>query len=377
MNDIRLCLLINTLSGGGSEKQLLLTAIGLQKHGYRCSIYWLEDRPLHRQWLSLIQTAKRVGVQFRAPSHGARIDFLQLARLRTELVDNRNTVLWTWGYRSDFVALGILLTTFNTKIIGSLRSAAAQKIWKFRWFWKLLSHTHCAFISNSRLNVQQVARVAPLILKKTKVVYNAVEDRYFEATRVAKGRPAELRVVMLGNQTSHIKGYDIALQVAALIKSNNLKIKIIIGGSPVDETALRKSIQVQKLTEVITLYGSVVDVSAFLETGDVFMLLSRYEGMPNALIEAMSLGVPAVATRVGDLSEIVRDGVHLRLVDTEANDAFRVLLELWREWPETQQMAAAGRAFCREQFQQSSLIDSTASYLQELCVATMCSRSLP
>jgi len=319
---------------------------------------------VHPQCLGFIQNAKNAGVRFSAPTPGRAIDFGQLMRLRAELNRSGNALLWTWGYRSDVIALIILLTAWDTKIIGSLRSAAGQKITKFSWFWKVLSHTHCAFISNSRLNVQQVAQVASNMQRKSKVIYNAIEDKYFERPRAYRNRPAELRVIMLGNQTSYIKGYDIALQVAALIWEKKLPIKICIGGTPSDGVALGKSIHSLNLADVIRLNGSVSDVPAFLETGDIFMLLSRYEGTPNALIEAMSLGLPAVATRVGDLAEIGRDKIHLRLVDAEANSVFQALLELWHDWPETQRMASEGRELCRKRFNERLMIASTVSFLR-------------
>ncbi len=63
------------------------------------------------------------------------------------------------------------------------------------------------------------------------------------------------------------------------------------------------------------LLGQRNDVALLHHAFDVFVQASDYEGTPNAVLEAMALGTPVVATRAGGTAEIAHDGTHALLVD--------------------------------------------------------------
>ncbi|HUU32484.1 MAG TPA: glycosyltransferase, partial [Vicinamibacterales bacterium] len=65
----------------------------------------------------------------------------------------------------------------------------------------------------------------------------------------------------------------------------------------------------------VHLLGHRSDVALLHHAFDVFVQASDYEGTPNAVLEAMALGTPVVATRAGGTGEIAHDGAHALLVD--------------------------------------------------------------
>jgi glycosyltransferase involved in cell wall biosynthesis len=69
------------------------------------------------------------------------------------------------------------------------------------------------------------------------------------------------------------------------------------------------------LGETVLFAGQVNNVADYLKAADLFVLPSLQEGMPNTLLEAMACGLPAVATRIGGVVDIIRDGENGLLVD--------------------------------------------------------------
>jgi glycosyltransferase involved in cell wall biosynthesis len=90
---------------------------------------------------------------------------------------------------------------------------------------------------------------------------------------------------------------------------------------------------------------------------DVFCLPSLFEGMPVALLEAMALGVPAVATAVGGTPEVVADGVTGRLVPPKDPAALAAaLLQLLTDEGRRQAMGSAAHARAEARFSINSLV---------------------
>ncbi len=103
-----------------------------------------------------------------------------------------------------------------------------------------------------------------------------------------------------------IKRLDLFLEVARRVLSLRPETEfILVGGGP-DEDALRES--ARDLGTSVRFLGVRYDVPALLDTFDIFLLCSDYEGMPVTLIEAMVAGVPPIATSVGGVPEVMEEG---------------------------------------------------------------------
>jgi protein-tyrosine-phosphatase len=116
--------------------------------------------------------------------------------------------------------------------------------------------------------------------------------------------------------------------------------------------------------------GHRADVHQLLAAMDVFVLPSLSEGIPMALLEAMSLGLPVVATRVGGIPEVVRDRVTGLLVPAGDDRALaEACLELARYPDWAAEIAAAGQRFVAEEYTQERAGRALADTYRSLCRA--------
>jgi glycosyltransferase involved in cell wall biosynthesis len=101
-----------------------------------------------------------------------------------------------------------------------------------------------------------------------------------------------------------------------------LKIKTLVAGEGSLKPAMLKKIKELGLENSVALIGEVstADMPGFLNAGDVFFLPSKNEGISSAVYEAMSVGLPVIASNVGGQDELVDEGSGY-LVDADANDA--------------------------------------------------------
>ena len=106
----------------------------------------------------------------------------------------------------------------------------------------------------------------------------------------------------LGRLTAQ-KGFDVLLEAVRLLVGRAVSLQVVLGGEGRERAALER----QAAGLPVTFTGFAEDPRAVLALGDVFVLPSRVEALPLVLVEAVSAGLPAVATDVGDVREALGD----------------------------------------------------------------------
>lgn len=113
-----------------------------------------------------------------------------------------------------------------------------------------------------------------------------------------------------------------------VLKSGAEKVRFyLIGDGPLRET-LQHIIDASGFSEKITILGWRSDVKALLQVMDVFVLPSRWEGLPLAILEAMSTGLPVIASDIPGNNDLVEDGVTGYLFERENHQALAARLNL-------------------------------------------------
>ena len=146
----------------------------------------------------------------------------------------------------------------------------------------------------------------------------------------SSGVPAELRplnIVCVGRM-SREKGQDLLITAASLLRSDSgIWTEVgakgfeefviwLVGDGPL-RSELEEQVSRLGLGEHIRFVGQVASPASLVSRCDVLVCPSRYEGLPNVLLEAMALGVPVIASDVGGIPEVVHSGVTGTLVPVE------------------------------------------------------------
>jgi len=149
--------------------------------------------------------------------------------------------------------------------------------------------------------------------RRPQVIYNWVEDRFFDLARqraeaaVAPSAP----IVIVGN-CSRIKNHEVALEAALL---GNLRVAHV--GSEEDAGPVEGELLERLERAGLLVARGVADPGAALVAGRVFAMPSRHEGMPVALAEALVVGLPAIVSDVPGLRWAVGQSGVVALADRE------------------------------------------------------------
>jgi glycosyltransferase involved in cell wall biosynthesis len=217
-------------------------------------------------------------------------------------------------------------------------------------------------LANSRYTAGAVLAAAPRA--EVEVVHNPVDLARWDPARIdreaARARlgAAGRRGVLLGvlAQLSPWKGQDLAIETLRLCVEQGLDAHLLLIGSAkfvarstrFDNQAFLEGLRAQVaragLADRVEWLGERDDAPELVRALDILLLPSREEPFGRALIEAMALGVPVIATNVGGPPEIITDGEQGYLLAPEAPGAWAQAVARIAASPElARQMGRAGR----------------------------------
>jgi glycosyltransferase involved in cell wall biosynthesis len=148
------------------------------------------------------------------------------------------------------------------------------------------------------------------------------------------------RAVFVG-RLAREKGLDLLINAWPEVRARHAEARLTLIGDGPERTALAAQIARLGLTTSVDLPGASTDPAGPLRAADLFVLPSREEGMSVALLEAMALGVPVVASNIPGNRGLMVDGVHGRLADPAG--LARAILDQWADLDRAVLMAGAAR----------------------------------
>lgn len=166
----------------------------------------------------------------------------------------------------------------------------------------------------------------PHLENKTRVIYNLiqVENIREKAENYTIRRPYIITVGRLERE----KAFDRIIKVARKLIDDDIYFTWFIIGEGSEYYKIKQMIEDNELGNYIFLLGKKENPFPIVKKADIFALLSYYEGSPNTIIEALTLGIPVIATEVGGIPEHIIHGVTGWLVKNNENSVYEGLKEL-------------------------------------------------
>ncbi len=370
----RILIVVSNLEYGGAQRQIVELVNNLDASRYAVHIASLSDYvPL------ATQIAQDIPVH--VIKKQSRFDFTTVFKLRTLISRLDIQIVHSYLFDAEIAArLAALLSFRGIKVIGGERNTdyTLKKVQLFA-YW-LTKHLFDLIVANSHNGAAFNQRYLNQPPHKYRVVYNGVNTERFKPVPQAAARDAigiDTNVQLIGvfasfkTQKNHPFLFSAVLPL--LDDYPNLRLALVgdvlyagMHGSDTYHTGIMNTINETALKDRCILLGNRDDVEAIYPACTFTVLPSLFEGTPNAVLESMACGVPAIATRVSDNDKIVTPdtGIIVEVGDEPALTA--ALRRLLDDAAATAAMGAAARQRISDHFSSARLAENTARIYDEL-----------
>lgn len=187
----------------------------------------------------------------------------------------------------------------------------------------------------------------------------AAADRDRSVVRRELGVSQQAPVYICVGHLEYQKGQDVLIEAFSLVQQHQPDaVLLLVGEGSARPQFQQQAAQLPK-KENIKFLGKRSDVPGLLTAADILVSASRYEGLPVAPIEAMALGVPVIAPRIREMSDLIQHNING--VVTEPGDCRALaeeMLQLYKDKPRRHRLAEAARKHIEANFNISQMVEA-------------------
>lgn len=361
--------LITELDTGGAQKALARLLAHLDRTRFTPHVACLYNSDK-----AVAQEIRALGVPVTDLGMTAKWRWDAFWRLYRLLRRERPTILHSWMFHANvpgrvigrLAGVPIIITSRrNVEIGGEMRERL------LRW---------TAGLDDKVIAVCELARRAQIerthaAPQNVVTVHNGLDVAEFgtlnpearATTREAFGIPPTAPLVGSVGRLHPQKDFATLLKAMVCVRDRLPDAHLLLVGDGDLKPELVSQARSLELAQTVTFAGHRTDIPEILSAVDLLVLPSLWEGLPNALLEAMAAGLPVVATAVGGTPEVVVDGVTGFLVPPRDPQALAdAILRLLRDPELRQRMGEAGRARVAAHFSIEQMVHKTEALYEQL-----------
>jgi len=287
-----------------------------------------------------------------------------IIRLTGELATVKPSAVHGWQDATSIAAAYAARMIGVPRILVSSRNVAPTNFRYFRPYMldayrEIAACPSIVMINNSEAGARDYARWLGVPVDRMIVGRNGIDTRAVQRValqvvadlRAKLGIPAHVRVVGSIFRFLAEKQPLLWIETAALILAQHPDCYFVIfGDGPILDQA-KALAKARGVGDRLVCPGITADTAASLSLLDVFLLTSKFEGTPNVLLEASSMGIPVVATDAGGTREVVAEEVTGFVVpDADPASLAEKVISILDDDTWTERVRVAGPAFVRERF---------------------------
>jgi len=258
-----------------------------------------------------ITAARRACVRMDLIREKARFDLAVIPQIREILETHKPDIVQTHNVKSHFLMrYSGLWREYRWLAFhhGYVTTDAKMRMYNQLDRWSLQKASHLVTVCGP-FREQLESRGIPS--ERITVRHNAVNPfarpsaNAVEAARKSIACSRKTPLLVMVSRLSHEKGHIDVLDALAILKRNGVVFHLVVVGEGFERGAIERAREDLGLMEDVTLTGHQDDVRPYLAMAALYLMPSHSEGSPNSLLEAMTAGVPCVASNVGGIPEIM------------------------------------------------------------------------
>ncbi|NOZ25650.1 MAG: glycosyltransferase [Nitrospirae bacterium] len=370
---LKICYVIGQLNRGGAERQLYELVRGIDGNEFHPVVISLSSGGC---WVEELRDLGIEVVELRRRRNREVSRLYSLVRLFRTI---RPDIVHTYLYSANSYGRIAAVITGVPVIIASERSLPEAGKDKDRGrilLDRILARFSHGIICNSRRAAETLVEKYAFDAGKVFTVHNGInpDDFFREAGR--HGRPetarksvsTAFRTVGTVGRLHPSKNYRLFLDAARIVLERaGSRVNFIVIGDGESRAELQRYAQRSGIADRVVFTGERSDVPAMLEEMDVFVMTSLYEGLSNAMMEAMLAGLPVVATDVGGNRELITDGENGFLCPPgDASSLAERILYLLDNGQEAARMGLSGRQRILTEFSAEKMVRATEGIYRKL-----------
>jgi len=314
MNRVRVLQLISSGGYYGAENMLLNLCASQETAGCQNSLVLFYN--VHAPNVEFYERARRRGLSVRMIHCQGRADWRAIRQIQEYIQEDSIDLVHAHGYKADLY--GYIAARRSSKPIVAtchnwVGGTAALGIYNHLDRLALKRFHGVAAVSDS---VAQRLLDSGVSAKKIRTIANGIDVQTFEHAHALPAFNFDgSKVIGMVARLDLQKGFEHLLRAARDLCVAFPALKVVIVGDGPDRKAIEDMIQRFGLQSNVILAGQHSDMPGIYAAMDVFVLPSLNEGLPMTILEAMAASKPVIATRVGAIPSVIRDGETGLLVD--------------------------------------------------------------